>query len=63
MERLVMLKEEEMDCIIKNITASRAILLNLKNEAANDKEKYQKITTQITALSKAINEIQDILNK
>lgn len=62
MERLVMLKEE-MDCIIKNIIASRAILLNLMNEAANDKEKYQKITAQITALSKAINEIQDILNR
>ena len=63
MERLVMLKEEEIDCIIKNITASRAILLNVMNEAANDKEKYQKITAQITALSKAINDIQDILNK
>ena len=63
MERLVMLKEEEMDCIIKNITASSAILLNVMNEVSNDKEKYQKISIQITALSKAINEIQDILNR
>ncbi len=63
MERLVVLKEEEMDCIIKNITASKAILLNVMIEASNDKEKYQKISTQIVALSKAINEIQDILNR
>lgn len=63
MERLVVLKEEEMDCIIKNIIASRAILLNLMNETSNDKEKYQKISTQIVVLSKTINEIQDILNR
>lgn len=36
MKRLVMLKEE-MDCIIKNITASRAILSNVMNEVANNK--------------------------
>lgn len=62
MERLVMLKEE-MDCIIKNITASRAILSNVMNEVANNKKKNQKITTQIIGLSKAINKIQDILNR